>query len=345
MNSAGQAVGLSLIRAIPSAVVAMDGDGRVTALNGAAERLFNTTATEAIGRPYPAVFGASLADRMVGLFLRVARSGNPASAQLVRATLPGGRQVQLRANVGPLRDGAGRLAGLFFAAEDQSAEQAAVAESLGQAARTERLREALKRYIGDALAATVEARPSFIGLGGVRQPVSVLHADVRGYTTVAERLEPEAVTELLLRYHGAGVAALLAEGATLDRFIGDAILAIWNAPAPQAEHTRLAIHGALALTAATRAVGDELAYGVGVHTGEAVVGNLGSDRYMNYTAMGDTVNVAARLQSAAPSGEVVCSAAALAAAGPGIRTTPLGALAVKGRQAPVEAYRVEGFEG
>jgi len=91
-------------------------------------------------------------------------------------------------------------------------------------------------------------------------------------------------------------------------------------------------------------VGIELGYGIGVHTGEAMVGNLGSEQYQNFTAIGDTVNVAARLQGQALAGEVVCSAAALQAAGEGVRTTPLGTLELRGRKTPVEAYRVEGID-
>src|SRR3989442_1449405 len=90
--------------------------------------------------------------------------------------------------------------------------------------------------------------------------------------------------------------------------------------------------------------GTELGYGVGVHTGEAMVGNLGSSEYQNYTAIGDTVNVAARLQGYAKAGEVICSAAVLAAAGSGVRATALGSLELKGRKSPVEAFRVEGAE-
>ena len=155
--------------------------------------------------------------------------------------------------------------------------------------------------------------------------MSVLHADVRGYSTVAEQLEPERVMGLLLKYHGAAVEALRSEGATVDRFIGDAVLALWNAPSTQAEHARLAVRGGLALLAAAASVGSELRYGVGVHTGPAVVGNLGSDQLMNYTAVGDTVNVAARLQSGAGAGDLVCSAATLAAAGARYPTRPRSA--------------------
>ena len=328
----------------PSSVVAMDGEGRITSLNAAAERLLSTSAETAVGRPYTEVFGRSLADRVLGLFLRVARAGRPDAAQVLEASLPDGRRARLRATAGPVRDERGVLVGVLFVAEDRTAEAEAEREARERGEKEQRLRTALRRYTGEAIATVIEERPSFVGVGGTRQAVSVMHADVRGYTTVAEALEPEAVMELLRTYHGAAVAALQAEGGMIDRFIGDAILALWNAPKPQEDHVRLAVRGALAMVAATQATGADLEYGAGVHTGEAVVGNLGSDRYANYTAIGDTVNVAARLQSAAQAGQVICSQAAFEAAGHGLRATALGALTVKGRKNPVEAYRVDGLD-
>lgn len=334
----------ALLRVAPSAVVAMDPDGRITSLNAPAERLLATSGEQAVGRLYPEVFGASLSDRLLRLFVGVSGADAPAEARIIEATLPDGRRAKLRATAGPLHDATGRLVGVVFMADDQTEALATAREAKESAERERRLREALRRYVGDAVAASVDARPSFVGVGGVRQTASFVHADVRGYTALAEALEPEEVMRLLLRYHGAAASALQAEGATLDRFIGDAILAMWNAPVPQEDHARRAICGALALQAAARAVGTELRYGAGVHSGDAVVGNLGSDSFVNYTAIGDTVNVAARLQGAAPAGEVVCSAAVLAAAGPGVRVRPLGPLAMKGRKSAVEAYLVEGLD-
>ncbi len=329
------ALDIALMRLTPSAVVAMDSEGRITALNPPAERLLGTSAEAAAGRLYTEVFGHSLSDRMVGLMLRAGRS-EPGTAHELEATLPGGRRARLRASAGPLVDASGALLGIMVVAEDQSA-------SASETERERRLRDALRRYVGEQIAANVDSRPSFVGVGAKRQVVSVLHADVRGYTTVAEELPPERVHELLLRFHGAAVAALQAHGGSIDRYIGDAILALWNAPAPQEHHARLALEGALAMRDATLAAGDEMRYGIGVHSGDAVVGNLGSERYMHYTAIGDTVNVVARLQGAAAGGTVVCSAVTLAEAGDGVRASPLGALAVKGRKGTVEAFAVEGL--
>ncbi len=329
----------ALLRATPSAVVALDIDGRVTMLNVAAERLLGVDAHEAVGQLYPAVFGPSLSSRIVGLFVRTMRAGDSSAPSIIQATLPGGRRATLRASAGPLH-ATGELVGILFVAEEQ------VPPSVGDGstgAKEAHIRQALQRYAGSRVAAQVDAHPSLLSVGGVRQTISVLHADVRGYTTLAETLEPEDVSRLLLHYHGAAVAALAGESATIDRYIGDAILALWNAPLPQANHALLAIRGALAMLQATRQAGRDLEYGFGVHTGEAVVGNLGSDEYLHYTAIGDTVNVAARLQSAAPAGSIFCSAATLDGAGPGVQATALGPLVVKGRKTPIDAFAIDGI--
>lgn len=326
----------ALLQFNPSSVVVMDIDGRISSLNANAERLLSTTAAKALGRPYTEVFGPSLSQRVFSLVLKAGKVGE---VKTIEATLPGGRRATLRATAGPVRDDDGKVSGIVFVADEDTS-----SPKLEQlAGREARLRDALKRYLGDTVADMVDARPSFIDVGGHTQTVSVLHADVRGYTQLAEDLPPDKVASLLLRYHSVAAKALRDSGAVIDRFAGDAILALWNAPAPQAGYVRLALEGALALQGAAREAGRDLGYGVGVHTGEAMVGNLGSSEYQNFTAIGDTVNVAARLQGHAKAGEVVCSAAVLAAAGQGIHATPLGRLELKGRRGAIEAYRVDGL--
>jgi adenylate cyclase len=327
----------ALLQFNPSSVVVMDLEGRIRSLNANAQRLLSTTERDAIGRPYTDVFGPSLAQRVFSLVLKAGASGEVRS---IEATLPGGRRAKLRATAGPVRDASGSATGIVFVA-DEDTSSPKLEELAGREAR---LRDALKRYLGDTVAEMVDARPSFVDVGGQTQTVSVLHADVRGYTALAEELAPEKVAALLLRYHGVAAKALRDSGAVIDRFAGDAILALWNAPEPQPDHARLALAGALALQRAAREAGTELGYGVGVNTGPAMVGNLGSDEYQNFTAIGDTVNVAARLQGHAKAGEVICSAAVVEQAGHGVRAAALGALQLKGRRAAVEAFRVEDLE-
>jgi len=323
----------ALLQFNPSSVVLMDSEGRIRSLNRNAERLLSTTEAEAVGKVYTDVFGESLSARVFALMLK----GTRADVRLVEATLPGGRRAKLRATAGPIRDERGAVSGIVFVADEDTSSPKLVE----MAEQQERLRGALRRYLGDNVAEMVDARPSFVDVGGRTQTVSVLHADVRGYTTMAEEMAPDRVVSLLLRYHGAAAKAIKSKGGTIDRFAGDAILALWNAPSEQPAHVRLALEGALAMRDAAREVGSELGYGIGVHTGDAMVGNLGSDQYQNFTAIGDTVNVAARLQAQAKAGEVICSAAVLSAAGDGVTAASLGALELKGRKTKVEAYRVE----
>jgi PAS domain S-box-containing protein len=332
-----QGLSLALLQFNPSSVVLLDTDGRIRSLNRNAERLLSTTEADAIGKSYTDVFGESLSQR---IFKLMVKGGAEGEARVIEATLPGGRRAKLRATAGPLKDARGNVNGIVFVADEDTSSPKLVALADQQV----RLRDALRRYLGDNVAEMVDARPSFVDVGGQTQTVSVVHADVRGYTAIAEQLPPDRVVSLLLRYHGAAAKAIRGTGGMIDRFAGDAILALWNAPVPQPDHVRLAFRGALAMRDAALEVGNELGYGIGVHTGEAMVGNLGSEQYQNFTAIGDTVNVAARLQGQAKAGEVICSAAALAAAGEGVRTTPLGALELRGRRTPVEAYRVEGID-
>jgi PAS domain S-box-containing protein len=322
----------------PLAVATMDVEGRITMLNAAAERLFSTSNQEAVGRPYPEVFGPSLSKRMLALFMLVARSGDPRSAQTFQVALPDGRRARLRASAGPLRETDGELIGVFFVAEDQSAMTVA-AGTPEQGSVEGAPSGVLRRSIRDSVAAQID-RPSLLGVGGVRQAMSIVHAKVRGYAALAELLAPDEAAQVLLRYHAAALAALEFEGATIDHF-GDAILAFWNAPVPQVGHAGMAIRGALALREKVVAMGRHIEFGIGVHSGEAVVGTLGGEHSMYYTAMGDAVTIAARLQSAAPAGVIICSVTVLNAAGQGIRATPLGALEIDGRKDTVDAYSVE----
>jgi len=323
----------ALLQFNPSSVVILDNDGRVRSLNRNAERLLSTTEHDALGKVYTQVFGDSLSSRVFALMLK----GTRGDVRSIEATLPDGRRAKLRATAGPLKNTRGEIDGIVFVADEDTSSPKL--EQLAE--QQERYKDALRRYLGDNVAEMVDARPSFVDVGGQTQVVSVLHADVRGYTTMAEQLPPDKVVSLLLRYHGAAAKAIRGSGGTIDRFAGDAILALWNAPQQQSDHVRRALAGALAMRDAAQKTGTDLGYGVGVHTGEAMVGNLGSDEYQNFTAIGDTVNVAARLQGQAKAGEVICSAAVLAAAGDGVRVTPLGALELKGRRTPVEAYRVD----
>jgi adenylate cyclase len=138
---------------------------------------------------------------------------------------------------------------------------------------------------------------------GRSQQISVLFSDIRGFTTLSETRAPEEIVRLLNRYFDLQVEAIFQHDGTLDKFIGDAIMAFWGAPVPRAEHARLAVAAALDMSAQLErfraelgALGEHFDIGIGVHSGPAVVGFLGSRQRLDYTAIGDTVNLASRIE-------------------------------------------------
>jgi class 3 adenylate cyclase len=199
-----------------------------------------------------------------------------------------------------------------------------------------------RSYLSPDVATALIADPAQAALGGAVVEVTALFADLRGFTTFSERATPEQIVELLNRYFAAATRCILAEGGTIVQFVGDALMALFNAPVRQPDHALRAGRAALAMQAAVGSLAgpDSPLFRVGINTGPALVGNIGSDLLRNFNAMGDAVNVAARLESAAQPGEVVMGASTHAAIGPAARVAPLGDLQVKGREQPVRAYRL-----
>jgi adenylate cyclase len=200
-----------------------------------------------------------------------------------------------------------------------------------------------RQYLSPDVAAALLADPGQAALGGAVVDVTALFADLRGFTMFSEMSSPEEVVALLNRYFEVATRCVLAEGGTVVQFVGDALLALFNAPARQPDHARRAAAAALALQAEIEriAAADEPRFRVGINTGPALVGNIGSEALRNFNAMGDAVNVASRLESLAEPGTVVIGGATAAALADTAVTRFLGDMMVKGRQALVPAYLLE----
>jgi adenylate cyclase len=216
------------------------------------------------------------------------------------------------------------------------------------AARREELtRVNFERFFAPGVAATIAASRSGVRPGGERRPVTVLYSDVRGFTGLAETLPPETVAALLSDYFAAMVELVFEHGGTLDKFIGDALLAVWGAPlaAPDDADRALAAARSMQVECASLNAGwagsgrPQLAIGVGLHHGEAFTGTIGSPRRLDYTVIGDVVNVAARLCDAARAGEIVLSEAVRSR----LTNRPgwdKESLQLRGREESVVVYRV-----
>jgi class 3 adenylate cyclase/CheY-like chemotaxis protein len=211
---------------------------------------------------------------------------------------------------------------------------------------TESIRNAFERYVAPSVVERVLQSPdSMLKLGGRRREISVVFADVRGFTTYSEHAPPEEVVNLLNEYFSLATDVIFSREGTLDKFLGDAVMSIFNAPEDQDDHPYRAVDAAMALQRAiaernARVDGEALTFGIGVHLGEAVVGNVGTAKAMNYTAIGDTVNVAKRLQERALPGQVLISAQVYERLQQTVEVEALGELAIKGRQQPLQVFRL-----
>ncbi len=228
----------------------------------------------------------------------------------------------------------------------ERSQRQAFAQGRMVAALHERVDRLLHQYLSPDVASTLIEDPGRAALGGEEVEVSVLFADLRGYTAYSERSTPAEVVEMLNDAFGAVVPIVLAEGGAVVQFIGDALMAIFNAPHPQPDHALRAARAALAMQRAVRGLPGADArpmFRVGINTGPALVGNIGAAEIRNFSAIGDTTNLAARLQTFAPEGSVVIGAATYAQIQDEAVVRALGSPELKGKSQPVDVYELLGL--
>ena len=226
-----------------------------------------------------------------------------------------------------------------------AAEEAEVLERAAHEIR--RLDDLFRPYLSPQLADRLREDPSAGELGGTARQVSVLFADLQGFTAFSEQASPADVIAMLNEYWSGTVPVLEAEGGLIERFAGDAVMVVFNAAVDQPDHAARACRAALELQRTSGRIADQQAgwprFRAGVNTGPAVIGNVGSAERRSFTAIGDTTNLAARLQTAAQAGQVVIGAATLAELGSTAQVAPLGPLELKGKSEPVEAFLLQAF--
>lgn len=216
--------------------------------------------------------------------------------------------------------------------------------------RNELLNQVLTRYVAQEIADIVLSDPEHhLKLGGETRDVTILFADLRDFTPFsASHSAPEVVDSLNLVFNEL-VEVIFEFKGTFDKFMGDAVLAFFGAPISGEDDLERALHAALEMQARFRRLRKEtpglapLGLGIGVHMGEVIVGNIGSERMMDYTVIGDTVNVARRLQETARPGEVLISETTYQLV-PNIQVDPVGEKFLPGRSTPVVVYSLKGFE-
>jgi adenylate cyclase len=205
---------------------------------------------------------------------------------------------------------------------------------------------ALERFLSPGLARKIASEAADLKVGGENQKVTVLFGDIRGFTTMAETLRPEETVEILNRFFKAMTDVIFAHEGTLDKYLGDGLMALFGAPFAKENDAFNAVRTAIDMQVDLAELNREfqhepLRMGIGINTGQAIVGYMGTARRLDYTAIGDTVNIASRLTAYAEPGQILVTAATYAELDGRVPARPLMPVRVKGKAAPLEVYEVQ----
>ncbi len=224
----------------------------------------------------------------------------------------------------------------------------------GEERKRSQLKQMFGRYVSDEVVAALLAEGGSPDLGGVEVEVTVLFSDIRNFTTISEKLGAHEVVRMLNEYFSRVGEPILSQGGMVNKYIGDAVMAVFGSPVYYSDHARRALSAAIEMARVAREFRQwmndnfpnrglpEFAIGIGLHTGRCVVGNIGSMKRTEFTAIGDTVNMASRLESMtkALGCVLVASAKTVHAAGGGVRTGRKETVTAKGRAKPIEVFEV-----
>ncbi len=332
----------SILQSLSNGVITLDDRGRLTSVNLTAGRILGAEAGSSveeggsIGRPAAEILGRASRD-LPPLVAHVQETGEASIRYDLECRTSAGKDVTLNANAVPLIDSGGQKQGVVVVLEDIT--------------REKRIKSSLSRYMSKEIAEQLLAGEGALVLGGVRQEVSVLFSDIRSYTSLTENADAGQIVAMLNEYFTYMVDVVFEFGGVLDKFIGDAIMAVFGAPFPKPQQDPLnAVGAALEMqrqlgifNQLRRSRGEKpIDVGIGISTGEAVCGNIGSEKRMDYTAIGDGVNLASRLESATKQygAKVMVSEFTESRLQGRFVTRELDWIRVKGKQLPVRVYEV-----
>lgn len=326
----------NVFASIVSGVITTDVEEQITLCNRAAEAILGHSITDIVGRRLDEVM-TSCAGELRPHLQAVRVTDKPVVGLEVSHALPNRGAVDWRVSLSPLKDASQTTQGIAIVVDD-----------LTERKKLEAQRRLLERMVSPAVIEHLD--PDSLQIGGQRVTLTILFADIRGFTAYSEKQSPEELVAVLNRYLAAGAEAVLAQEGTVDKFLGDAVMAWFNAPLPQPDHTLRAVRAALGLRAAVEKLYAELppeahlSFGVGIHCGEAVLGWIGTEKRLDYTAIGDSVNTAKRIQENAARNQILISREAYERVKEQVLCRPHEALLVKGKSEAVEVYEVLGVK-
>ncbi len=326
----------NVFASIASGVITTDTEENVLICNKSAEAILGKSSEELIGKNLNKSI-PSLSSMIKPQMEEVSRSNNPVLGLEISPRLPPRGQVDLRLSLTPLKDGDQKTQGTAIVIDD-----------LTERKWLEAKRRLFERMVSPAVIDQID--PNGLQLGGKRSEISVLFADIRGFTALSESTLPEELVGILNQYLAAAAEAILSEGGTIDKFLGDAVMAWFNAPIPQIDHIIRSVRAGIAIRSAVEVLHHnlpdefQLSFGIGIHTGEALLGLVGTEKRMDYTAIGDCVNTAKRIQENAIGNSIYLSQAVYEALSSQINVKPVESIWAKGKKDKIPVFELIGLK-
>jgi PAS domain S-box-containing protein len=326
----------NIFASIASGVITADIQNQITLTNRAAETILGSTSSDIIGHHLNETLAAVSTELEPHLIEM--RETDKAIADLeISHISPTRGIVDWRFNLSPLKDAGQKTQGVAIVLDD-----------LTERKKLEAQRRLFERMVSPAVIEQLD--PNSLQLGGKRTDITALFADIRGFTTFSENQEPEQLVKILNRYLAAMADAVLAQEGTIDKFMGDAIMAWFNAPIPQPDHTLRAVKTALIIRESIENLYKELPaeahlyFGVGIHCGDAVLGLIGTEKRLEYTAISDSVNIAKRIQENSARNQILISRIAYEQVKKKVDAKPHADMSLKGKTQPLEVFEVLGLK-
>ena len=320
---------------IVSGVITADVQDQITLCNRAAATILGRASAEIVGSPIGDII-PTFAKAILPQLASVRKSDQPVVGLELTEMRPERGYVDWRFNLSPLKDAGQKTQGVAIVLDDMTEQK-----------KLEAQRSLLRRMVSPAVLDQID--PNSLQIGGKKVFITILFADIRGFTAYSELHSPEELVAVLNRYLAAAADAVLANEGTVDKFLGDAVMAWYNAPVPQSDHTMRAVKSAIAIREAVAALHQELPkeahldFGVGIHYGEAVLGWIGTEKRLEYTAISDSVNTTKRIQENCSRNQILISAEAYERVKDEISAQLFTPLSVKGKAQPLEVYEVSGI--
>ncbi|UCB45398.1 MAG: PAS domain-containing protein [Spirochaetota bacterium] len=337
----------NIFSSMTNILLTADIDGSLKYFNPAAEERFSLT-SDHIGKPVKDIFSNRLGKNMLGIVNNSISEGK----QIVGAEgiFRGDESdIDFSLNTSPLLTSRGKREGLTLIFTDQSRERELQKQVKKVKEERRLIKDMFSRYLSESVVSKLVKDPNIINLGGDKKDATVFFADIRGYTSFSEGKDPEYIISVLNDYFSEAVEIIIESGGFIDKFIGDCIMAAWGVPLMTAEEdARLAVSTALQIQKEVnnpnrkffRDEASGLKIGIGIHSGPLVAGNLGSERRIDYTVIGDTVNIASRLEGVAGPDEVIITENTKGLLGGKFKLERRTPVKVKGKKQPLNIYKV-----